>query len=155
MPLRLWMCTTVINMVKCLFVCIYLFFCCSTYHRPKPARGHCHCHQISLDSFTWYLFQIFLFVKILTVFLASVCTLSSHQPAMFGSPSPSPTPILNAPPLTPIPPVPSQSTSSWGPMMTPGEVKELLVPHPQIGEYYVVTKGRRPGVYLTWWVSYS
>jgi viroplasmin and RNaseH domain-containing protein len=35
-------------------------------------------------------------------------------------------------------------------MMTPEEVKELLTSEPQVGEYYVVTKGRRPGVYLSW-----
>jgi hypothetical protein len=58
-----------------------------------------------------------------------------------------------APPPTPIPFVPSQpigSTLSWGQMMTPGEVQELLASEPQVGEYYVVTKGRRPGVYLFW-----
>ena len=58
---------------------------------------------------------------------------------------------LSSPPA----PIPSQTispSSSWGLMMTPGEVQELLAPEPQTGEYYVVTKGRRPGVYLSWWV---
>jgi hypothetical protein len=90
---------------------------------------------------------------------AAIFTSKSHQPAIFGNPSPSPkptstapppTPILTAPPLTPIPFVPSQTTSSWGLMMTPDEVKELLAQQPQYGDYYVVTKGRRPGVYLSW-----
>jgi hypothetical protein len=51
----------------------------------------------------------------------------------------------------PMQPIASDALSlPWGPMMTPREVQELLAPHPQIGEYYVVTKGRRPGVYLSW-----
>jgi len=67
----------------------------------------------------------------------------------------------SAPPSLPIstpsspPPsqIPSQTigpSSSWGPMMMPGEVQELLASQPQIGEYYVVIKGRKPGVYLYW-----
>lgn len=66
------------------------------------------------------------------------------------NPAPPPTPI---PPASPPAPIPSQSIGpslSWGLMMTPGEVQELLASEPQVGEYYVITKGRRPGVYLTW-----
>jgi hypothetical protein len=86
---------------------------------------------------------------------------SSHQPAMFDNLSLPPTPTPSAlsqqpgasPSPTPISFVPSQpigSSSSWGQMMTPGEVKELLASQPQTGEFYVVIKGRRPGVYLSW-----
>lgn len=32
--------------IFCLFV--FIFFCCSTYHHPKPVRGNYHSHQISL-----------------------------------------------------------------------------------------------------------
>lgn len=86
---------------------------------------------------------------------------SSHQPAMFDNLALPPTPTPSAlsqrpgasPSPTPISFVPSQpigSSSSWGQMMTPGEVKELLASQPQTGEFYVVIKGRRPGVYLSW-----
>lgn len=76
----------------------------------------------------------------------------------FFNPVPSPTLTPTAPTPMPIPtalpstPIPSQNSisSSWGPMMTPGEVQELLASQPQVGEYYVVIKGRRPGVYLSW-----
>jgi hypothetical protein len=90
--------------------------------------------------------------------VSTVCTsnavTSLHQPlaAMFGNPAPPSTPV-SLPPSTPIPFVPSQtisSSSSWGPMMTPKEVQELLATEAQTGEFYVVTKGRRPGVYLFW-----
>ena len=67
-------------------------------------------------------------------------------PKSSSTPPPMPLPFALSQPIS--------STSSWGNMMTPREVQELLAPQPQIGEYYVVTKGRRPGVYLSWWVFF-
>jgi hypothetical protein len=90
---------------------------------------------------------------------APFVTSSSHQPAMFGNPALPSTPFPYsssqppAPPPTPISFVPSQPIGpllSWCRMMTPREVQELLALQPQTGEYYVVIKGRRPGVYLSW-----
>ena len=90
---------------------------------------------------------------------AAVFTSELHQPAIFGNPSlsptltptaPPPSPILSALPLTPTPFVPSQTTSTWGLMMMADEVRELLSCQPQVGEYYVIMKGRRPGIYLSW-----
>lgn len=75
---------------------------------------------------------------------------SPHQLAMFGN-ALLPIPLV---PSQPIQPVASGSTgtlsSSWGQMMTPKEVQALMAPQPQAGEYYVVIKGRRPGVYMSW-----
>lgn len=75
--------------------------------------------------------------------------------------SPTPFPFVPsqppAAPPTPISFIPSQPNTSssltlgsWGWMMTPREVRELLASQPQTGEYYVIIKGRRPGVYLSW-----
>ena len=86
-------------------------------------------------------------------------TSESHQPTIFGNLSPSltptptaspPLPILSVLPLTLTPFVPSQATLTWGMMMMPDEVRELLTLQPQFGEYYVILKGHRPGVYLSW-----
>ena len=150
-------------------------------HGPTTARGHCRYHKsysskqsdhpkkhttnhtyISLNwrtsSFAWYFLYIYIYISSFwSLFRAPVCTSStvpnvapfftlSSQPNAFNSPASPPTPI----PLALSQPI--SSTLSWGQMMTPREVIELLAPQPQIGEYYVVTKGRRPGVYLSWWV---
>ena len=85
--------------------------------------------------------------------LVSVCT-SAQSPSSMLIPTLTPSPL---PPLSPTQ-IPSQTigaSSSWGPIMMPGEVQELLASEPQTGEYYVITKGHKLGVYLFWWVTYS
>ena len=72
-------------------------------------------------------------------------------PFAMTSPPSMPIPfVTSSPPLMLTPSQRIGSTLSWGQMMTPREVQELLAPQPQTGEYYVITKGRRPGVYLSW-----
>ena len=160
----------VVIIVKYLFVCIYLSVAAQiTVQRQQanisiairsPSTQHGNIHYI------------FLFVIPNCASLASVFPgFTSAPPAMPipTSPMPMPTaspsrptaspPMPNASPPMPIPTASpltlnaSQtigSSPSWGLMMTPGEVKELLAQQPQIGEYYLVTKGCRPGVYLSW-----
>ena len=87
------------------------------------------------------IFYAFFFVILKCASLVSVST--SALPSLpISSPSP--------PPPTQIPSQTIGPSPSWGPMMMPREVQELLASQPQIGEYYVVTKGRKPGVYLFW-----
>jgi hypothetical protein len=147
-------------MVRKLFVCIYLFSVAAqitVQHqqganiaiairspaKSQPHHSHDSGHQSALFSNSAPLFPM-------PIPTASPPTAIPSQ-TIGSSLSRGPTNLspLSSPPA----PIPSQTispSSSWGLMMTPGEVQELLAPEPQTGEYYVVTKGRRPGVYLSW-----
>ena len=141
-----------------MFVCIYLFLL-QHISRSNTSKG-----PLPLPSDLPLVSSLYVDLSSDLNHVSSVCTSgsapdtpdtapSSHQPAVFGNPAPPLMPIPTALPSSPIPFVPSQTispSSSWGLMMTPKEVRELLALQPQIGEYYVVIKGRRPGVYLSW-----
>ena len=152
----------VVIIVKYLFVCIYLSVAAQINYQRQQANISIAIRSPSTQHGNIH--YIFLFVIPNRASLASVFAgFTSALPAMPIPTSPMPTaspsvptasppmptaspPMLNASPQMPIP----ASSPSWGLMMTPGEVKELLAQQPQIGEYYVVTKGHRPGVYLSW-----
>ena len=94
------------------------------------------------------IFYAFFFVILKCASLVSVCT-SAPSPSSMPIPTLSPSPL---PPLSSTQ-IPSQTigvSSSWGPMMMPGEVQELLALEPQTAEYYAITKGHKPGIYLFW-----
>ena len=134
---------TMVITVKRLFVRIYHFLLqhISLSNISKPIlrlpSDLPHLNILQMVIF----FMHFLFVILKCASLVSVST-STPPSLLISSPSP--------PPPTQIPSQTIGPSSSWGPMMTPREVQELLASQSQIGEYYVIIKGCKPGVYLSW-----